>query len=73
MSDTRLNITPGWGPGHRDWPSSWGRMSTKMQAREKNSVGRRHRHRFRSIGGTPMHILVKRDEQRCLKEAMGDD
>jgi hypothetical protein len=72
MSDTRLNVTPGWGPGHRHWcfdPN----MTPKMQAREHGPVGcRRRRHRFDSTGPTPTHVLVKRDDRRRLREALDE-
>lgn len=70
MSDTYVWITPGWGPSHPRWRFDAG-TTRKMQAREHGSVGRHvRRHRFDSMGRTPVHLLAERDDRRRLREAL---
>lgn len=72
MSDTRTNVTPGWGPGHPRWPARWANMTPKMQAREHHYFrsSKARGHRFRSTGSMPRHMLEARDDRRRLAEAL---
>lgn len=66
MSDTRLSITPGWGPSHRRW--GFQDMTPKMQAREHGP--HRRGHRFNKNGKNSTYNLERKIDRLREEEAL---
>lgn len=68
MSDTKRHVTPGWGPGHKDW--SFGPMTEKYQSRDTSDGKNKNskNHRFTMGVKNTYHNLLEKIDQLRLKE-----
>lgn len=74
MSDTRINVIPGWGPNHPHWPQRFGPMTEKMQTRDQSAYrNSRYSHdRFRNGGKNSRYNLLRKIDELRAEEIAKD-